>query len=71
MVKKLKVIITTTLVYEPNPENYSGGLNSLINPLPTIEEMRKMDLEGLNDDCSWVSEDPSSDTTIDIVVVEE
>lgn len=72
MVKKLKAIITTTLVYEPNPENYVSGLEHLIGKgLPTIEEMAKVDLGNLNNDSAWVVEDSNSETTVSIVIVEE
>ena len=72
MSKKLKAIVTTTLVYEPNPENYVSGLEHLVGKrLPTIEEMAKTDLENLNDDSAWVVEDSNSETKVEIVIVEE
>jgi len=71
MVKKLKAIVTTTLVYEPNPENYLSGLNALVGTLPTIEEMAKADLENLKDDSTWVVEDSNSNTMVEILIVEE
>lgn len=66
MAKKLKAIITTTLIYEPNPEDYPE-----CSKTPTIEEMATTDLKSLLDDCAWVSEDPNSEVTMDVVVVEE
>jgi hypothetical protein len=66
MTKKLKAIITTTLIYEPNPEDYPE-----CSKTPTIEEMATTDLEGLLDDCAWVSEDPNSETHIDVIVIED
>ena len=72
MTKKLKAIVTTTLVYEPNPENYVSGLEHLVGKgLPTIEDMAKADLENLKDDSAWVVEDFNSNTTVEIVIVEE
>jgi len=63
MVKKLKAIITTALVYEPNPENYDEGMS--------IEDMARVDLEGLNDDSSWVADDFNSETKLEVIVVED
>jgi len=71
MTKKLKAIVTTTLVYEPNPENYLFGLNALVGTLPTIEEMAKADLENLKDDSAWVMDSFDSETKVEILIVEE
>lgn len=72
MTKKLKAIVTTTLVYEPNPENYLSGLEHLVGKrLPTIEEMAKADLENLKDDSAWVVEDFNSSTTVEVLIVGE
>jgi hypothetical protein len=69
--KKLKAVVTTTLVYEPNPENYIEGLKGLLGYVPTIEDMAKADLENLKDDSAWVVEDFNSNTTVEILIVEE
>lgn len=72
MPKKLKITVTTTLVYEPDPENYTSAIEDLVGVRPaTIEEMAAVDLENLNDDCAWVIEDENSNTTVNVEVVEE
>ncbi len=68
MTKKLKATVTTTLIYEPNPEDYTSPSSE---KLPTLEEIAKMDLDGLHDDCIWVMNNQDSEVTIDVVVVEE
>jgi len=67
MTKKLKAIITTTLIYEPNPEDYPECSKN-----PTIEEMATMDFELLNcGDCDWVNKNPNTETYGNVVVIED
>jgi hypothetical protein len=70
MTKKLKAIVTTTLVYDPNPMNRVSLIQMLNNEFPTIEEMAAEDSKN-NDDYTWITEDPNSETTVNIVIVEE
>jgi hypothetical protein len=68
MTKKLKATVTTTLIYEPDPKNYTSQMSS---KLPTMEEMAMFDLDNMRDDCEWVMDNPESEVTMDVVVVEE
>ena len=71
MVKKLKAIITTTLVYEPVAVNYASLIQMLNMELPSIEEIAAIALKNLKHDSSWVVDDEDANTTVEVVIVEE
>ena len=71
MAKKLKAIVTTTLVYEPVPANYASLIQMLSNEFPSIEEIATIALKNLKHDSSWVVDDEDANTTVEIVIVEE